>query len=468
MGLGPGYAVTKHVKLVRVLGKGGMGSVWIADHLALKTQVAVKFMSDAYTSDPAMRTRFEREATSAAQIGSPHIVNVHDHGITSDGQPYIVMELLEGEDLAARIKREAPLPLDVVAKIVAQTCAALGKAHRRGVVHRDIKPNNIFLLDADGDIFAKVLDFGIAKPGTGESSEVTGTGVIVGTVIYAAPEQLLNAKNVDFRADLWSLGVVAYRAITGKLPFSDENGIGALALAMEMERFKPPSERVKGIPPEVDAWFERVFKRNPAARFESAREMSDAFFVALGRAPAPALTLERREDTESTAGPVFLPDGRATVVERSGSGSSPSTQASLGATAAKTEAGEAASETAAKTGSPRRYGAIAGVVVIALVSAGATAWFLVKRSAPVTGNASMQPSVNEPGAITTAAPSPAVVDPKAPEIAAPAASPAIAMPSASASSAVIPSSSSSGTGTKPLNKQGGTGRNPLPEKDYGF
>jgi len=293
MGLGPGFLVSKHVKLVRMLGRGGMGSVWAADHLALKSEVAVKFMSAMYAEDPAMLTRFEREATSAAQIKSPHIVNIHDHGVTGDGIPYMVMELLEGEDLSVRIKRQGPLPLDEVAEVIAQTCKALGKAHKLGIVHRDIKPSNIFLLDTEGgDIFVKVLDFGVAKPGS--ESDVTNTGLIVGTIVYASPEQLLNAKKVDHRADLWSVGVVAYRALTGKLPFSDDDGIGSLCLAMQQGMFTRPSALVPDLPLEVDRWFEKAFKRDPDERFGSAVEMARELFQACGRAEAPSLSMRMR------------------------------------------------------------------------------------------------------------------------------------------------------------------------------
>src|SRR5262245_13654828 len=168
MGLQPGTLVSKHVKLVRMLKRGGMGSVWIADHLALKTQVAVKFMSAAAAAEEEMVARFTREATLAAQIKSPHVIQVHDHGKTPQGEPFIVMELLEGEDLSARMRREGPMPIDDVVEIMIQAARVLGKAHQIGIVHRDIKPSNIFLVDNQGDLFIKVLDFGIAKMGSEE------------------------------------------------------------------------------------------------------------------------------------------------------------------------------------------------------------------------------------------------------------------------------------------------------------
>jgi len=525
MGVGPGYSVSKHVKLVRMLGKGGMGSVWVADHLALKTQVAVKFMSERLASDPTMRARFEREATSAAQIGSPHIVNVQDHGITSDGIPYIVMELLEGEDLSDRIKREGPLHLDDVAKIISQTCKALGKAHRRGIVHRDIKPSNLFLLESEGDIFVKVLDFGIATPGSGETSEVTSTGVIVGTVVYASPEQLMNAKRVDFRADLWSLGVVAYRAMTGKFPFPDGDGIGALVMAQHNERFTPPSKLVSTIPPGVDAWFARVFKLAPGDRFESAREMANALYEALGPSESPSLGqpasqaspssrhVGREASTEGTAErddvtrQDFAPKERDTSTstssyrawddedDESGAAAkaparpakapSPTSTANetstLGAASAMTYVGENTSSTNAKGGSGGRKVLVAAAVLMGLAGAGVGVFLFSKR--PVHTNAP-SPSVAEPSTVPEApaevpaaasAEVPAVppADPPAPSAVEPVSSGAEPLPSASAVAAPDPTPSATNApapdiSPKPPPRQTGTSPNQPREKDYGF
>jgi len=517
MGLGPGYPVSKHVKLVRLLGRGGMGSVWVADHLGLKTQVAVKFVADVHASDPATRMRFQREATSAAQIGSPHIVNIHDHGITGDGIPYMVMELLDGDDLSARIKRTGPLHLDDVAKIISQTCKALGKAHRLGIVHRDVKPSNIFLLDTEGDIFVKVLDFGIAKPGGGESSEVTSTGMIVGTILYASPEQLLNAKSVDFRADLWSLGIVAYRAMTGKLPFSDENGIGALFLAMQAGRFVPPSQIVDTIPPEVDEWCKQALAHDPAARFGSAREMANALYAALGRTSSPSLTRAphkaadpssrhgargestgagsavggsvRREEhltvlengyrSFSTDGEASHDDARLSTEDSAHHGEDTSSRhaakdpSSLGgAASATTYVGEAAAHPSGRPRSGRRRAVIVAAVV-GLVGAGALGFVFLKRPVQPFAGASTPAIENDPG--VTAAPASAATNaPKEPPVVAPVSSrvelaPSTPAPSASVSNASAPSASAPGPSPKPSAKPGGAPRStPLPEKDYGF
>ncbi|MGK3983687.1 serine/threonine-protein kinase [Sorangium sp. So ce136] len=289
MPLHTGQMVTPALRLVRILRRGGMGSIWVADRLSLKAQVAVKFMSPELAEDPGYVERFRREAVAAAQITSPHVAQVLDHGLTSEGMPYIAMELLRGEDLRARIRRLGPLPLAEVARIVTQTAKALGQAHRLGIVHRDIKPDNLFLTEVDGETFVKVLDFGIAK--RARDLRVTTTGNVVGTPLYMSPEQLISAKDLDFRADLWSLGVVAYHAITGQVPFFAD-ALVALTLVVHAGRFKPPSALRPDAPPALDDWMRRALQLDPSARFGSAREMADALDRALsprrrsGGAPA--------------------------------------------------------------------------------------------------------------------------------------------------------------------------------------
>lgn len=281
-----GEQITSNLRLVRQLGKGGMGSVWVADHLTLGTQVAVKFMWRTFAEHPQFLERFRREATAAAQLRNPHVTQVFDHGVTATGEPYIVMEFLEGEDLGKRVKRQGPLPAALVADILSQAAKALGKAHQSGLVHRDIKADNIFLVDLDGDAFVKVLDFGIVKLGGEPSVSMTSTGGTFGTPLYMSPEQLLSAKHVDHRADLWSLGVVAYYSLTAAVPFQGDT-IGAISVAVHTGVFQPVTAHRPDLPPALDTWFQRVFRKNPDERFHSARELADAFHLAaVGEAPA--------------------------------------------------------------------------------------------------------------------------------------------------------------------------------------
>lgn len=283
--LAEGDLVTPSIRLARKLGSGGMGSVWIAEHLTLHTEVVVKFLAHALVHDEPSRARFSREAAAASQVKSPHVVQTHDHGVTADGQPFIVMELLEGEDLGRRLNRERRLPPRDVALIVSQVCKALSRAHDRGVVHRDVKPDNIFLCDVgEGDIFVKVLDFGIAKRATEEPTGATVTGQAIGTPSFMSPEQLVGAKEVDHRADLWSLGVVTYRALTGERPFAGGT-IGAAAISIHTQPHPIPSHKNPELPAAFDAWFEKACAKDVDARFQSARELADALNEALGVVP---------------------------------------------------------------------------------------------------------------------------------------------------------------------------------------
>jgi serine/threonine-protein kinase len=278
MRLEPGTMVTPNVRLVALLGEGGMGSVWVAEHLTLETRVAVKFVSAEALAEggAGIIARFKREAKAAAKIKSPHVVHTHDHGVLSDGTPYIIMELLEGESLAARLRRTGSLSLKEAALVVSQVGKALTEAHRLGIVHRDLKPDNLFLTSSAGELLVKVLDFGIAKHSTARKSGVlTASGAFIGTPEYMSPEQMLSSKHVDHRTDVWSLGAVAYEALTGELAFRESGG--GLVLAICNARYAPPSTVLPGLPAELDGWFARALAPRLEDRFGSAREMAEAF-----------------------------------------------------------------------------------------------------------------------------------------------------------------------------------------------
>lgn len=257
-----------------------MGSVWEAEHLSLKSRVAVKCLSDQMLNNAEAKARFEREALAAAQIRSPHVVAVLDHGFSPDGTPFMVLEMLEGEDLSKKIEREGRVEPAVIGRIVSHVCKALSKAHSLDIVHRDIKPDNVFLTDVEGELFVKILDFGIAKRREDHSFSVTSTGVMIGTPYYMSPEQVLSSKHVDFKADLWSLAVVAYHGLTGVRPFDGET-IGALCIAIDRAKFKPVTSLRPELPPALDRFFERALCRDPEGRFASARELELEFLSSL-------------------------------------------------------------------------------------------------------------------------------------------------------------------------------------------
>src|SRR5579864_2156903 len=216
-------------EVVRRIGRGGMGSVWEGRHASLGTRVAIKFIDQEYAESEEARSRFVTEARAAATIQSKHAIQIFDHGVTEDGRPYMVMELLTGESLDKRLEHLGRMSLEDTARVLNQVCRALQRAHDAGIIHRDLKPENIFLVRApdDDEEIAKVLDFGIAKfrgpPGGSGLSSSTKTGAVLGTPYYMSPEQARGLRTIDHRSDLWSLGVIAYKCVTGILPFDGES-----------------------------------------------------------------------------------------------------------------------------------------------------------------------------------------------------------------------------------------------------
>lgn len=274
-----GCIVAGRYRLERPLARGGMGSVWIARHLQLDSAVAMKFMAPEYASSAEARIRFEREAKASAQLKSPFVVQVHDYGVEGE-TPFLVMELLEGEDLDKRLKRERRLALSAIVPIFSQICRGLRRAHEAGIVHRDLKPGNIFLQRHDDDEIVKILDFGIAKR-LGSVQDATRTGAIVGSPNYMSPEQLRSSKRVDHRADLWSLAVILYRCITGKLPFTGPE-IADLILQICAEPIPKASAVQPDLNADVDRFFERALDRNPENRFQSASTFFEALIELAG------------------------------------------------------------------------------------------------------------------------------------------------------------------------------------------
>ena len=275
-----------------MLGKGGMGSVWLAQHIGLDIPCAVKFIHAESAANPDARARFEREARAAAQLRTPNVVQILDYGVFEE-TPYIAMELLVGEPLSARLARRSRLDATETLRIVAQIGRALGKAHQAGIVHRDLKPENVFLVaDEEGEI-AKVLDFGVAKQTIGLTGSNTQTGALLGTPFYMSPEQAQGTKAIDSRADLWSLAVLCFRCVTGELPFRSD-ALGDLLIKIVMQPLPVPSHLVRGVPPGFDAWWERAAQREPDRRFQTAKELVDSLGSALGLgftvAPAPTGT----------------------------------------------------------------------------------------------------------------------------------------------------------------------------------
>ena len=263
--------------LEKVAGEGGMGVVYAAQHLVLKQRVAVKvLLPDAATSEHVVE-RFAREAQAAARIMSEHVARVMDAGATDTGAPFLVMEYLEGCDLEELLSVEGPLPMTEVVDYLLQALEALAHAHAVGLVHRDIKPANLFLAcRADGGNVIKMLDFGISKTMEARPEDRVLTGhAVLGSPVYMSPEQLRNAKDIDARADLWSLGVVAYELLTGKPPF-DGDGVGEIFAAILEKDAEPLHTKNWRLPPELSAIIAKCIERKPEDRWADAAELAKA------------------------------------------------------------------------------------------------------------------------------------------------------------------------------------------------
>lgn len=272
-----------------------MGSVWHAQHLTLRSDVAVKLMDPAIALSATGLQRFLREARAAASIRSPHVVQILDHGV-DEGTPYIVMEMLEGESLAARLERVGNLTSLEATRIITHVARALTRAHQAGFVHRDLKPDNIFLIQNDDEEIAKVLDFGIAKVKEEKlgwsHNETTHKGAFLGTPYYMSPEQAEGLSSVDYRTDIWSLGVLAFELLVGKRPF-DAPTLPTLLLAI-CNKAPPVPSQCSAVPVGFDAWFATACARDPEARFASAKDAGSSF----ARLCKPRLELLANPDLE--------------------------------------------------------------------------------------------------------------------------------------------------------------------------
>ncbi len=281
-----GRQVDGRYVLERKIAGGGMGAIWVALDSQLQRRVAIKLTTSQRFSSANARRQFEQEAKAIAQFHHPNVVQIHDFGV--DGEdPYIVMELLDGEDLETRLKRRERLAPATVSTLLNQVARALTAAHSVGIVHRDLKPANLFLSRIDGAEVVKILDFGLVRQKARNDELPADPAVdgMVGTLRYMSPEQIRGDINLDHRSDLWSIAVVFFRALTGRFPFSLEM-VGSLLNGSFRPPDVPPSTLVPDLGPEVDSFFSRALDPDPAQRFQSAHEMA-AVFASLVQSARP-------------------------------------------------------------------------------------------------------------------------------------------------------------------------------------
>jgi serine/threonine-protein kinase len=258
----------------KVLGMGGMGVVVAAHHLQLDERVALKFLLPDAAANPQVVARFLREARAAAKIKSEHVTRVFDVGTMENGSPFLVMEYLDGQDLAALIASSGPCAPDVAVDYVLQACEAIAEAHAAGVVHRDLKPHNLFLSRrADGSPCVKVLDFGISKATASPAAAMTSTAAMMGSPLYMSPEQMVSARDVDPRSDIWALGIILYELLAGKTPFDAET---MPQLVLQVTQHPPRMLRVDrpDAPPGLEAAINRCLEKSPAARYQNVADLA--------------------------------------------------------------------------------------------------------------------------------------------------------------------------------------------------
>jgi tRNA A-37 threonylcarbamoyl transferase component Bud32 len=412
----PGTIVAGKYRVDRTLGAGGMGVVLAATQQELDRPVALKFLLPKAMARPDIVARFSREARAAAKIQSEHVARVLDVGALDDGTPFIVMEYLEGEDLATLLRARGPLPCSQAVRYVREACEALAQAHALGIVHRDLKPSNLFLARRPGGRpVVKVVDFGISKFNENEPQQ-TSDSTLLGSPAYMSPEQLLSARSVDARSDLWALGVVLYELLTGARPFHRERVVEVVA---DVLHNAPPAVQSlrPDVPPELAGVIHRCLEKQPDRRFPDAGSL----LVALApfadgepeeAAPKPAGAAAGARDERGAASDARTPPGAG------GESLSPTTGAA--------EAPRAARRRRAWAGAGLA-GAAAALVAIAVVSAGS------RRTEPVTsGGERAWPAAS--GAPSPASSSPSSSSSSAPSVAPPDPPPRVDPPPAAASS----------------------------------
>jgi eukaryotic-like serine/threonine-protein kinase len=381
-------------RVERVLGVGGMGIVVAATHVQLQTRVALKFLLPAALGTAQIVERFAREARAAVQIQSEHVARVIDVGTLPTGSPYMVMEYLEGGDLADIVAKDGPMPVAQAVGYVLQACEAIAEAHSLGIVHRDLKPANLFLARRTGrDAVVKVLDFGISKTSESGPSGLTQTSAMMGSPYYMAPEQMMSSKDVDARADIWALGVILYELLAGTPPFTAETM--PEIVFMVTQRDPPPLGGTRAdVPPGLAEVVTRCLLRDPTKRYANVAKLASA--LAPFGPPRSEISIERIARVLGASAPP-----------------PPDFTAKAGAPMQATSSTWASSQSGARAPSKARMAAIAGAVVVASVG---IAWRALRSPAepqradrtPTTAVAPPAPSAVEPSPAATAVIAPVV------------------------------------------------------------
>jgi serine/threonine-protein kinase len=291
-----GQVLAERYRVVRLIGRGGMGRVYEAEHVNIVKRLALKVLHPEAVSDPVIAARFRLEARAASQIGHPNIVAIEDSATLADGTVYVAMELLEGESLAERMRRSPPLSLAEAAELLLPVCDGLAAAHAAQIVHRDLKPENIFLARRGGKVVPKILDFGIAKVLTDDGAlHLTRTGAIFGTPAYMSPQQAQGGK-IDHRTDIYSMGVILFEVATGRVPFVADTAVELLSLHISSEPPRPseiaPDRKVS---PTVDALILSALAKDPDQRPKTITDFAASLRSSIAATVVMPVTVVRTE-----------------------------------------------------------------------------------------------------------------------------------------------------------------------------
>lgn len=437
----PGTDILGKYTVVRRLGQGGMGMVVAARHHDLGGLFAIKFLLPGTESDQQTVGRFVREAKALSRLRGEHLVRVHDVGRLENGSPYMVMEYLEGQNLKS-VLRHGPIAIEDAVTYLLQICDAITEAHDAGIVHRDLKPANLYLTKRpNGTPCMKVLDFGISKLMADDATDLTGNHMI-GSLRYMSPEQIKTPKSVDARTDIWALGLIACEFFAAKLPFNGQTQFDIVTNILDAEP-EPPSTWRRDLPAAIEAVILRCLRKNPTARFQSVRELSEALRVAAGIVPKCVLLMRGELSSISVGSTEISLQDEPTKLELSVTDISPTVIRKRSAV-------------------PRT--ALAAVITIAVGASGVIGWQSRQRIVVPESSASaaVQPEINgAPNAAMTAmaVPSATSGDSEAPQVAASATASAA---TTSSSATVAPIQSAKPSDPVPPAKPSGTAKKPPP------
>lgn len=395
-----GSVVADRYHVIKKLGEGGMGAVYLAEHVKMGRKSALKVMHPGMNADPDAIARFNREASNASRLSHPNICGIYDFGETSEGLIYLAMEFIEGKSLTDLIEANIALPPVRAASIVHQVADALQVAHDAGIVHRDLKPDNIMVAkNRDGSDLVKVVDFGIAKASSSDAQKVTKTGMVVGTPEYMSPEQLAGDK-LDGRSDIYSLGLVAFNCLTGKLPFPSESAQEAMIMRLT-DRPRTLAELRPDIawPDDLQAVMDHALARDAAERYQSAAQFGREFAEVVASMPATQAT----EGATMVIGAATVPAGAGKTAPVAAA-APPKTRVSRRDEAQSPAKAPAAAPAPAKKSSAMPI--VAGIAAVAVIGYFGATKFMGGSAEPTAGDSATlvvqqppAPTPSQPGAL---------------------------------------------------------------------